>query len=264
MARVQTMTTTANEARPVVRRIGVADVQDALARGLDDFRAKPSHLLFIAIIYPLCALLLTRYAFGYNILPLLFPMAAGFALIGPFAAIGLYELSRRRERGEEIGWQHAFGVLRSPSIGSILLLGAILFVIFLAWIGAAQAIYLAIFGGERVPGSFGDLTRQVLGTQEGWRLILIGNFVGFLFAVVAFCISVVSFPLLLDRKVSVATAVTTSLRAVWTNPIPMVLWGLIVVVGLVVGSLPFFIGLAVVMPVLGHATWHLYRKVVAD
>jgi uncharacterized membrane protein len=102
----------------------------------------------------------------------------------------------------------------------------------------------------------------VLTTPEGYRLIVVGNAVGFIFAVVAFALSAVSFPLLLDRHVGVAAAIVTSVRAVLKNPVTMAAWGLLVAVALAIGSLPFFIGLAVVMPVLGHATWHLYRKVV--
>lgn len=246
---------------PDVRRIDVADLRDALLEGFDDFWAKPSHILFLGIIYPIVALFLSRLTFGYEVLPLLFPLVAGFALIGPVAALGLYELSRRRERGLDVAWRHAFDVLRSPSIGAILTLGLILAAIFLAWLGTAMAIYDATLGAY--PASLTDFARQLFTTSEGWTLIVVGNGVGFLFAVVVLMISVVSFPMLIDREVGVWTAVQTSVRAVIANPVAMALWGLIVAVSLVIGSLPFFVGLAVVMPVLGHATWHLYRRVVA-
>ena len=248
-------------ARPAVRTIGVADLMDALKRGWADFSAVPTHAVFLCVIYPIVGLLLARLLLGYELLPLLFPLAAGFALVGPFAAIGFYELSRRREQGLEISWGDAFDVLHSPSRGAIAALGLLLLAIFVIWIAVAQAIYVANFGYQPA-ASMPDFIHQVLTTPAGWSLIVVGNFVGFLFAVAVLAISVVSFPLLLDRDVGAVEAVLTSIRAVAANPFAMALWGLIVAGLLVVGSLPLFFGLAVVVPVLGHSTWHLYRRVV--
>jgi uncharacterized membrane protein len=248
-------------ALPEVRTIRPADLNDVLAKGLDDFRAMPSHVVFLSLIYPVIGLLFARLAFGYDLLPILFPLIAGFALVGPLAAIGLYELSRRRELGLSTSWKDAFGVLRSQSIPAIVTLGSLLMAIFLTWLLVAELIYAGTFGGAR-PVSLGGFIEDVLTTRQGWALIIVGNTVGFLFALVAFTISVVSFPLLLDRDVGFAAAVTTSVRAVAANPIPMAMWGLIVAALLALGSLPFLMGLAIAFPVLGHATWHLYRKVV--
>jgi uncharacterized membrane protein len=245
----------------VVRKIGLSDLGDALRLGWEDFNAIPTHAVVLCVIYPIIGLVLFRLVLGHSLLPLLFPLAAGFTLIGPFAALGLYELSRRRERGEEAAAWHAMHVLSAPSFGAILGLGTFLFVLFATWIAAADAIYIATFGNGPA-ASNPDFARRVLTTPEGWSLIIIGCGVGFLFAVVALCISVVSFPLMLDRHATAIDAIRTSLQAVMKNPITMAAWGLIVSVLLVVGSLPFFVGLAVVLPVLGHATWHLYRKVV--
>ena len=248
-------------AHPVVRRIGLADLKDALSKGFDDFWAMPSHLVFLGLIYPIAGVCLAGLTFSNNALPLIYPLASGFALLGPFAAIGLYEVSRRRELGLETTWQHAFDVLRSPSIPSILALGVLLMVIFLAWMATARSIYETFFG-PLAPASYAQFLNEVLTTPHGWKLIVWGNAVGFVFAVVVLSISVVSFPLLLDRDVGAAVAVQTSIRAVAANPVPMAAWGLIVAGLLVLGSLPLLVGLAVVMPLLGHATWHLYRKVV--
>jgi uncharacterized membrane protein len=249
---------------PVIRRLSTDDLYDALRRGLDDFRAMPTHAVFISLIYPVVGLLLARVAFGYDIMPLLYPLAAGFALIGPFAAIGLYEMSRRREMGLETSWEHAFDVFRSPSLSGILALGLLLLIIFGLWIAVANALYVACLGYQQ-PASVSDFLRQVFTTSGGHALIVLGNGIGFLFAVGVLAISAVSFPLLLDRQVSAMAAIATSIRVVAKNPTVMALWGLIVAVLLLIGSLPLFFGLAVVMPVLGHATWHLYRKaVVAD
>lgn len=248
-------------AHPTVRTVTLADLKDALVRGIDDFNAMPTHVVFLSLIYPIVGLVLARFAFGYDVLPLLFPLMAGFALIGPFAAIGLYEMSRRREQGLDVSWRHAFDVVRSPSFGAIAALGLLLMAIFLVWIAAAQAIYVANFGYAPA-ASMPDFFHQILTTRAGWMLIIVGNGVGFLFAVLVLAMSVVSFPLLLDRDVGAAVAILTSLRAVLANPVAMAIWGLIVAGLLAIGSLPFFLGLAVVMPVLGHATWHLYRKAV--
>ena len=221
----------------------------------------PTHVIFLSLIYPIAGLAIWRATIGYEIVPLLYPLAAGFALIGPFAAIGLYELSRRREQGLDTSWKHAFDIVHSPSARSIAALGFFLLVIFGVWLAVANGIYVASFG-YRQPASLAEFADMVLATPEGHWLIVVGNLVGVLFAVLAFALSVVSFPLLLDRNVGVPVAIATSVRAILRNPVTMVLWGLIVAVALLLGSLPFFLGLAVVMPVLGHATWHLYRRVV--
>jgi uncharacterized membrane protein len=245
----------------VIRKIGLSDLSGALRLGWEDFKAVPSHAIVLCVIYPVLGIVLFRMVLGYSVLPLLFPLAAGFTLIGPFAALGLYELSRRRERGEEAAAWHAVHVLRAPSFGAMLGLGTLLFALFVTWIAAADAIYIATFG-HTPAASIPDFAARVLTTPEGWSLIIVGCGVGFLFAVVALCVSVVSFPLMLDRHATAIDAIRTSLRVVMKNPFAMAAWGLIVAVLLVIGSLPFFVGLAIVLPVLGHATWHLYRKVV--
>ena len=246
---------------PTVRKIGVTDLKDALAKGLDDFSAMPTHVLFLGVLYPLIGLFLGCLTFGYDIVPLLFPLASGFALVGTFAAIGLYELSRRREQGLESSWANAFDVLRSPSRDAILALGFLLMAILLIWLATAEFLYQSIFGYTG-PDSVGQFVREVLTTPRGWILIGIGNLIGFLFALIVLSISVVSFPLLLDREVGAAVAILTSIRVVLENPITVAIWGLIVAVALVLGSIPLFLGLALVMPILAHATWHLYRRVV--
>ena len=253
--------TDANPDQPIVRKISPADLRDVLARGLDDFKAKPSHILLLVILYPIVGLILIRITAGYDILPLIFPILAGFALLGPLAAIGLYELSRRRELGLDVAWKHAFDVLRSPSIRAIVTLSIVMMALYFSWLGTALGIY-GLFFGDAVPASIEEFVRQILTTPAGWGLIIVGCGVGFLFAVMALAISVVSFPMLIDQNVSAMTAIHTSIRSVLANPVTMAMWGLIVAGSLAIGSLPFLFGLAVVMPVLGHATWHLYRKVV--
>jgi uncharacterized membrane protein len=246
---------------PVVRKIAYSDVFDALRRGLADFSAAPSYLFFLGIIYPLCGLLLASFSSYRGALQLIFPLASGFALIGPFAAIGLYEMSRRRELGLPATWSDALGVIRSPSIPAIVALGLVLAGIFLAWLATAEGLYVALFGAER-QAALPDFANEIVSTSAGRTLIVVGCAVGFVFSVITISISVVAFPLLLDRDVGLTAAITTSAEVAWENPLPIALWGFIVAASLLLGSLPFFVGLAVVMPILGHATWHLYRKAV--
>lgn len=249
-------------APPAVRRIGVADLREALTLGFQDFAAYRTDVIFLCVVYPFIGLVLARLVIGQGMFELMFPVASGFALIGPFIGLGLYEMSRQRERGHRVTWAAAFDVLRSPSSGAIAALGLVLLATFFAWLYAAQSIYDMTLGPHH-PASIIRFARDLFLTDRGWALIGAGVGVGFLFALVAFALSAVSFPLLLDRKdIGVVTAVGTSIRAIAANPVPMALWGLIIAGGLALGSIPFFVGLAVVIPVLGHATWHLYRRLV--
>jgi uncharacterized membrane protein len=247
---------------PRVRRIGFSDLRVALDQGLADFREIPSHAVFLCLIYPIVGIFLGGLLLRYYVVPLLFPLVAGFALIGPFAAVGLYELSRRRELGLDSSWQHAFDVLRSPAKWSLLAVGLLLMGLFIAWLLTARWLYHVTMA-PLAPQDIGAFARDLFTTAAGWRMIVWGNLIGLAFAIVALCLSVVSFPLLLDRHVNAAVAMLTSFRSVLENPLAMAAWGIIVAAALVVGSIPFLLGLAVVMPILGHATWHLYRRVVA-
>lgn len=246
---------------PAVNRITTTDIVDALGRGLDDFWQKPSHYAFLCVIYPLVGIVLASWASGANALPLLFPLMSGFALLGPFAAIGLYEISRRREEGLDTSWRHAFAVFRSPAIPSIAAVGAMLLAIFVTWLLVAQGLYLALFGPQ-APQSAAGFLETVFTTREGWLLMLWGNAIGFVFAALVLVTTAIAFPLLIDRDCGAVAAVITSARAARANPLPLALWGLVVAAALAIGSLPLFAGLAVVVPILGHATWHLYRKLV--
>jgi len=254
-----------NEAfvRPVVRKIGVADVVDAMRLGLDDFSEKPSHYVFLCLMYPIAGIFLAVWSSGANLLPLLFPLMSGFALLGPLAAVGLYEISRRRELGLDSSWQHALDVRHSPALPSIIAVGIMLVALFIGWLIVAHALYVTFFG-DLVPASISALISSATTTPQGLSLMLWGNLAGFCFAVVVLATSVVTFPLLLDRDVGAVAAVDASIRATLMNPVPVALWGLIVAAALVVGTIPIFAGLAVVMPILGHSTWHLYRKLIVS
>jgi uncharacterized membrane protein len=244
-----------------IRRIGIADLTEALRRGLDDFLAMPTHAIFLCLVYPIIGIVLARLAFGYSVLPLIYPLASGFALVGPFAALGLYEMSRRREAGLKVSATHAFDIVQSSSIGGISALGIVFLVILGVWLAVANAIYAADFG-YAPPVSMRAFVHDVFTTSAGWNLIIVGNLVGLVFAAIVLTIGVMSFPMLVDRDVGAAVALKTSIEAVVRNPVTMAVWGLIVAVLLVLGSIPAFLGLTVVLPVLGHATWHLYRRTV--
>ncbi len=246
---------------PAIRKIGVADLVDCVRKGYDDFRAVPSHLVFLAIIYPVLGLILGRLFLGYDVLALVYPVLAGLTLVGPVLAIGLYGISRRLELGLPATLLNGLDVFDSPSKGAIMRLSLFVFGLFFEWLALAHVMYRGLLGATP-PESVEAFVHQVLTTPNGQQMMISGNLLGFLFAVVVLMTSVVSFPMLVDRQVGAAVAVRTSIRAVLENPVTMALWGLFVAAALLVGCLTLFVGLALVLPILGHATWHLYRKVV--
>lgn len=246
-----------------IRRIGMSDLFDALRKGFDDFMVQPSHIAFIVIIYPLVGVLLAAWTSSEaSALPMLFPLASGFALIGPFAALPLYEVSRRRELGQDTSWSRVLDVRHSPALPSIAAVGIMLLAVFITWLLVAQTLYTQAFG-DTPPASLSAFLNDIAATKSGFWLLVVGNLTGLIFAVIVLCTTVIAFPLLLDRDVGAYEAVHASVRAVAANPVEMAAWGVIVALLLALGSLPVFAGLIVVLPILGHATWHLYRKVVS-
>jgi uncharacterized membrane protein len=248
-------------APPEVRRLAIDDLRIALRKGAEDFAALRTDVIFLVIFYPIIGLCLATFAFQKELLPLLFPLVSGFALLGPIAAVGLYEMSRRREMGEPAGLGAAFGVFGSPSVGAILTIGFGLVLVFVVWMLTAYLIFTLTLGPE-IPVSAMAFVTDVFTTGAGWAMLIIGCAVGFVFAAATLAITIVSIPLLLDRHVGVPVAIATSLKLTRENPVTVGVWGLIVAAGLVIGSIPMLLGLIVVLPVLGHATWHLYRRAV--
>ena len=237
------------------------DLWQSLKQGFDDFNAKPSHMVFLCVTYFLFALLLTLFLTGQNLLHLAFPMVSGFTLLGPVVLVGLFEMSRRRERGLDVAWSSVFNFVHSSAFAPILGLSVAMMLLYVGWLYMAQLIYFGTVGTVP-PDSISDFVTQVLTTRRGGAFMFYGTLVGFIFAIAALAISVVAFPLALDKEVTAMTAVSTSIKAVISNSFVMAVWGLIVVLLLAAGSIVFLIGLAVVLPILGHSTWHLYRKLV--
>lgn len=244
-----------------VRRIGTEDLRAALRAGWEDFGAMRSDVIAAALLYPVIGAALFWAAGHQNLLPLIFPLASGFAILGPAAAVGMYEMSRRREAGRPTGWLDGLHVLASPAFGAILALAALLFGIFAVWMLTAWTIFQNTLG-PALPATAQAFLHDVLATPGGWAMIALGLPAGFVFAALVLSISVVAFPMLLDRHCGLPQAMATSLAVARRNPATVALWGLIVAVALLLGSLPLLLGLAVVLPVLGHATWHLYRRAV--
>ena len=248
------------EAQPTVRRVAARDIVEALKRGVDDFRAIPTHHVLYGLVYAVVGLILVRVAFDAALLPLMFPIVAGFALVAPTVTVGLNELSRRREAGLTTRWWHLFRVRRHASFGPILALDAILAALFVLWLAASSALYGGVMGAP--PADPAGFAARLFTTAEGWTLMVVWHVLGFLFALAAFLLTAVSFPLLVDRDAGLGGAILTSWRAVATNPGPMALWAAVLAGGLILGSLPLLLGLPVVLPILGHASWHVYRRVV--
>ncbi|WP_278922878.1 MULTISPECIES: DUF2189 domain-containing protein [Pseudophaeobacter] len=248
-------------ARPELNHLEMSDLRAALKAGVEDFAACRSDAMFLILCYPLIGLGLVIMSLHVNMLPLIFPLILGFALLGPAASVGLYMMSARRAAGFTPRWGDAFEVLRSPALLSVLALGFYLAVLFTAWLMVANAIYNHTLGPE-APSSLSSFLLSIVQQPEGWQMIFWGGLTGAIFAITALAVSLVSFPLLLERNVGLPVAVITSVRLVRRNPRVTLTWGAFVALAVFLGSLPAFAGLVLVIPILGHASWHLYRRAV--
>ncbi len=255
------MATVSTSPRYAVRQIGAEDLQWALSEGWRDFQSLRGDLLFIALLYPLIGLITAVAVVNDAALPLFFPFVAGLSILGPAVAAGFYELARRRESGLEATWRHFFDPLFGPGRDTLVMLTVGLMILFGIWVAFAYAIYAATMG-PNFPHGIAAFVERVLMTRSGWALIILGNLAGAFFALIVLVCSLVSFPMAIDKTVDPGTALDTSIRAVRANPAAVAGWGVRVALLLLLGCIPAFIGLAVVLPVLGYATWHLYTRLV--
>jgi uncharacterized membrane protein len=254
------MTSVSGKVDPGVRRITTADIAEALGQGLRDFQALPLYGLAFGALYAFGGIIIVLSLTRFGLVYLTYPLAAGFALIGPFVAIGLYEVSRRREAGQPISLGAIWSTVRSRSeIGWMAFVTLFFFVI---WMYQVRLLIALLLGLHASFSSIREFINVVLTTNDGLLFLVIGNVDGAALSLILFSLTVISFPLLLDRDVDFVTAMVTSVRAVVMSPVPMIGWAAVIVVLLIVSSIPYFLGLIVTLPVLGHATWHLYRRVV--
>lgn len=251
---------TPHDAAPV-RALTNADLSAALREGWSDFRNHRGDILFIGILYPLIGILTAFAVTNPAAIPAVFPLLAGVTLLGPLVSTGFYELARRQEAGLPSNWLHFLDVVKRPAFPSIMFVGALLIAIFLAWVASAVLIYGALMGPES-PIHITHFLTRLFGTVEGWGVIIVGNLVGAGFALLVLAVSVVSLPMLVDDHADAGEAIRTSIAVVRRNPAVMIRWGVTVAVLLALGSIPVFLGLAIVLPWLGYATWHLYTKAV--
>lgn len=246
---------------PVVRVVGARDVAEALAQGMRDFQAAPRFGLLFGTLYAAGGLVVVLSVTALGMTYLAYPLAAGFALIGPFVAGGLYEVSRRRELGQPIAFSDLWTAVRSRSeVGWMAFVTVFIFIVWMYQVRFLMALFL---GFNASFSSLSEFLTVVLTTQEGLMFLAVGNVIGALLSLTLFSLTVISFPLVLDRDVDIVTAMITSIRTVAASPRVMLGWAGVIAVLLVLSVLPLFLGLVVTLPVLGHATWHLYRRAIA-
>lgn len=247
---------------PQINSISVDDVLDALKRGIADFFRAPLFGLFFGGIYTAGGLAILYFLYQLHKPWLIFPVAIGFPLIGPFVAVGLYEVSRRLNAGEPLGWRAVLTLVFRQRERELSWMAFVVLFVFWVWLYQVRLL-TAIFLGFQSMSSIDAFLRVVTTTPEGIGFLAVGTVVGGFLALALFSTTVISIPLLMEREYDFVTAIITSVNTVFRNPVPMLSFGILVTVLAIVAMVPLFFGLLVVLPVLGHATWHLYKKAIA-
>ncbi|MEM7212058.1 MAG: DUF2189 domain-containing protein, partial [Pseudomonadota bacterium] len=245
---------------PDVRAITPQDVSDALRAGVADLAAGSVYSLFFGVVFSTLGILIWFLLVFEGSSYWALPLAAGFPLIGPFAAVGLYEISRRREKGEPLSWPAVLGAVVREGKFQVPSYAFIVLFVFLIWVYLAHLVFALSFGLKPLTNVMTSF--DLLFSSTGITMLVVGTIVGGAIATFLFVISVVSVPLLMDRDIDVVTAMITSVRAVAASPQPMLIWGVALAGICVLGMLPLFLGMIIAFPILGHASWHLFRKAV--
>ncbi len=246
---------------PDVRSITFGDLRDVLRKGCADFLKAPAYGLFFGGVYALGGVILIAAITVWGVHWLAYPLVIGFALIGPFIATGLYEVSRRLELGQSLSWRAVLSVVWEQQRRELGWMAFVTLFVFWVWMYQARTLFVVFFGSKGF-ATYDGFVQAVFTTTNGWTFLVVGHVVGAIIAMVLFALTVISFPLLLDREYDFVTAMITSIRAVAASPVVMGVWGIFVIVCTILSAVPAFLGFLVVLPVLGHATWHLYRCVV--
>lgn len=245
---------------PDIRRIGIAAGPSCLAAGWRDFCAAPKYGLFFGGLYTAGGWLITWLLFAFSLPFLAYPTAMGFALIAPFVAAGTYEISRRLETGEPLEWNAVLGTVWRQGGRDMGWMALITGFAFFIWVDWAGIVFLLFFGLNEL--RLEPFLHALINTRDGLYFLLLGHFTGAVMATIVFSITVISFPLLVDREIDFVTAMTTSVRAVAANPLPMAVWAATIGLSLLIAIATFFVALTIILPVLGHGSWHFYRKVI--
>jgi uncharacterized membrane protein len=248
---------------PEVRAVSVADIRASLAEGISDFIRAPAFGFFFGGIFALGGICITLALTAWDRPWLIYPFAIGFPLIGPFAAVGLYEVSRRLESGRPLAWSAVLSVLWAQRRRELSWMAFVVLFVFWIWMYQVR-LWMALILGRMSFATFEKFLTVLFTTWQGWTFLIVVHLVGGALALIMFSLTVISIPLLMQRDIDFVTAMLTSIRAVLASPLVMLGWGAIVTLAVIVACLPFFLGLLLVLPILGHATWHLYRRAVVD